>query len=101
MFLLSTIKDLLPKEIIDYIGEFNPEHREKMKYVLLEIIIQRKCYICNKIILKGRSVLCLGGCCSEECLDSYESIAFEYIAANGFDPNPQTTVHYNPLYTIL
>jgi hypothetical protein len=40
----------LPKEIIDYIHEFNPDHRIYMKRILEEINSKKKCLYCDKKI---------------------------------------------------
>lgn len=42
---------LLPKEIKDYINEFNVEHRPAMKYVFTVIkSMELKCFICDAFI---------------------------------------------------
>jgi hypothetical protein len=65
----------LPDEIINYIFEFNPEHREKMRFVLQEIHNMQRCDICESIIIKyiycrRRSYMV---CCSLDCVDTYEN----------------------------
>ena len=45
-------KDLIPKEIQDLIGEFNSEHRDKMKETLYNIHgILYNCFICDIYII--------------------------------------------------
>ena len=62
----------LPSEIIDYIYEFNPEHRENMYWVLKDIRNIQYCDACNKIIMKYvySRRRCDMVCCSAECVDS-------------------------------
>jgi len=76
----------LPHELLIHIYEYNPEHREKMVYVLHDIRIRKKmfwvlkdirninyCEVCDKMIIKY--VWSLRGCgmicCSSECVDNY------------------------------
>uniref|UniRef100_A0A6C0ERS4 Uncharacterized protein n=1 Tax=viral metagenome TaxID=1070528 RepID=A0A6C0ERS4_9ZZZZ len=63
----------LPHELIIHIYEFNPEHREKMKWVLKDIEYTQYCEVCDKKIIKR--IWCWRGCdmicCSSECLDNY------------------------------
>jgi len=66
---------LIPIEIINYIFEFNPEHRVKMKFVLQEICNMQHCNICDTAIHKyiycrRRSYMV---CCSLECVDMFEN----------------------------
>ena len=71
MFHIHTISKFLPDEIIDYISEYNPEHREKMKAVLEDICYVQNCYTCHKRII-GYVWSMRGGfeeCCSQRCLD--------------------------------
>jgi hypothetical protein len=63
----------LPYEIIIKIFEYNPEHREKMYWVLKDIRNTHYCEVCNKMIIKyiyskRRSDII---CCSINCLDNY------------------------------
>jgi len=65
----------LPSHIITLIYEYNPEHREKMHWVLKDIRNIQYCEVCNKIIMKyiwssrGDYEIC----CSSECLNNYTS----------------------------
>ena len=61
----------LPYELIMYIYEYNPEHREKMRWVLEDIRNTQYCEVCDKIIIKNVWSLrgCDMVCCSSECLD--------------------------------
>ena len=65
--ILSLIK-LLPKELIDYIYEYNPDHRSNMKNIINEIDIRNYCLFCNKRIkdiihiLPNRRHLCNNIC---------------------------------------
>ena len=63
----------LPHEIVIHIYEYNPEHREKMKWVLQDICNIQYCDICNKIIMKYIYSMrrCDMICCSMECLDNF------------------------------
>lgn len=60
--------DLLPKEIIDIIYEFNVDHRFFMKNIIEEINIRNYCIYCNKKInnlihiLPSRRHLCNNKC---------------------------------------
>ena len=62
----------MPREKnIQHIYEYNPEHREKMYWVLKDIRDIQYCDICSKIIMKyvysrRRSDV---DCCSMECVD--------------------------------
>jgi hypothetical protein len=61
----------LPYELLIHIYEYNPEHREKMVWVLQDIRNINYCYVCNKVIIKyiysmRRSDIT---CCSLKCLD--------------------------------
>ena len=63
----------LPNELIMHIYEYNPEHREKMRWVLEDIRNIQYCDVCDKIIIKliwsrRRHEMI---CCSSECLDNY------------------------------
>ena len=63
----------LPYEIIIKIYEYNPEHRENMRWVLEEIRNPQYCYVCDKFIMKyiyslRRSDII---CCSNECIDTW------------------------------
>jgi hypothetical protein len=42
----------LPYEIIMHIYEYNPEHREKMRWVLHDLRNIQYCDVCNKVIIK-------------------------------------------------
>ena len=42
----------LPYELLIHIYEYNPEHREKMKWVLKDIRDISYCDVCNKVIIK-------------------------------------------------
>jgi hypothetical protein len=63
----------LPYELLIHIYEYNPEHREKMKWVLQDIRYIQYCEVCDKIIMKriwswpGCGMIC----CSSECLNNY------------------------------
>ena len=63
----------LPYELLIHIYEYNPEHREKMRWVLEDIRNTPYCEVCNKIIIK--CIWSLRGsdmiCCSSECIDNY------------------------------
>ena len=63
----------LPKEIKDHIFEYNPHHRQKMCWVLKDIVNIQYCQVCNKIIIK--KIYCLRNsdiiCCSMECVHQY------------------------------
>jgi hypothetical protein len=60
--------DLLPKEIIDIIYEFNVDHHTYMKNIIQEINIRNYCIFCNKKInnlihiLPSRRHLCNNNC---------------------------------------
>ena len=63
----------LPYEILINIYEYNPEHREKMYWVLKDISNAQYCDVCDKVIIKNiysrrRSDMI---CCSKECVDDY------------------------------
>ena len=63
----------LPYEILIQIYQYNPEHREKMKWVLDSIRNIQYCDVCRKICMKyiysiRRSDMV---CCSIECVDNY------------------------------
>jgi hypothetical protein len=64
----------LPKELVIHIYEYNPEHREKMRWVLQDICNPSYCEVCDKMIIKDR-IWSLRGCnmicCSSECVDNY------------------------------
>ena len=62
----------LPYEIINHIYEYNPEHREKMYWVLDAIRNIQYCDFCNKIIIKYiySRRRCDMKCCSMECVDN-------------------------------
>jgi hypothetical protein len=70
---LFNLIDQLPKEIKDHIFEYNPDHRQKMYWVLKDIVDIQYCEVCNKIIIKN--IYCLRNsdmiCCSMECVDQY------------------------------
>jgi hypothetical protein len=60
----------LPYELLIHIYEYNPEHREKMNWVLQDIRNINYCYVCNKVIIKyiysmRRSDIT---CCSLNCV---------------------------------
>ena len=63
----------LPYDLIIHIYEYNPEHREKMRWVLEDINNIPYCEVCEKIIknqiwrLRGFDMVC----CSSECTDNY------------------------------
>ena len=68
----------LPQELINYIYEYNPEHREKMHWTLRQIRDNQFCEVCDKIIMKEvwshrRSYEV---CCSRECLDNYKGCRY-------------------------
>jgi hypothetical protein len=63
----------LPYEILIQIYQYNPEHREKMKWVLDSIRNIQYCDVCRKVCTKyiysrRRSDMI---CCSIECVDNY------------------------------
>ena len=62
----------LPYEILIHIYEYNPEHREKMNYILQDINNIQYCDVCNKIIIKYiySRRRCEKICCSMECVDN-------------------------------
>ncbi len=67
------ILSILPQQLINYIYEYNPEHREKMHWSLHSIRHSQFCEVCDKIIMKyvwssrrGDEV-----CCSGKCLGNY------------------------------
>lgn len=68
----------LPQELINHIYEYNPEHREKMYWVLRAIRDNQFCEVCDKIIMKyfwthrGLNQVC----CSTECLDNYKGCRY-------------------------
>jgi len=71
MFSVLNLK--LPYEIIIQIFEYNPEHREKMRWVLEDIRNPQYCYVCEKLIMKyiyslRRSDII---CCSYKCVDNW------------------------------
>ena len=63
----------MPKDITDNIFEYNPDDRQKMYWVLKDIVNIQYCEVCNKIIKKN--IYCLRNsdmiCCSMECVDQY------------------------------
>ena len=63
----------LPYELILHIYEYNPEHREKMRWVLEDIRNTSYCEVCDKIIIKRIWSIrgCDMICCSSECVDNY------------------------------
>ena len=63
----------LPYEILIHIYEYNPEHREKMRWVCKDIRNASYCEVCNKMIIKRIWSLrgCDMICCSSECVDKY------------------------------
>ena len=63
----------LPYELVIHIYEYNSEHREKMRWVLQDILNTPYCEVCNKIIIKRIWSLrgCDMVCCSSECADNY------------------------------
>jgi len=72
MNLLNLISKL-PYELQIHIYEYNPEHREKMYWILDDIRNIQYCEVCNKIIMKRIWSIrgCDMICCSSECLDNY------------------------------
>lgn len=62
----------LPYEISIHIYEYNPQHREKMRWVLDDIRNTQYCYFCNKVIIKYiySRRRCDLICCSFECVDN-------------------------------
>jgi hypothetical protein len=62
----------MPHDILIHIYEYNPEHREKMKWVLNDIRYIQYCYVCNKIIIRYVYSIrnCDINCCSMLCLDT-------------------------------
>jgi len=67
------IMSQLPYEIVMHILEYNPEHREKMRWVLHDIRNTQYCDVCNKLIIKCIYSLprCDMICCSMKCVDYY------------------------------
>ena len=65
------MKIVLPYELLIHIYEYNPEHREKMKWVLKDIRNIMYCDVCNKVIIKHVYSMrrCDMVCCSAECVD--------------------------------
>ena len=63
----------LPYEIIIEIFEYNPEHREKMRWVLEDIRNPQYCEVCDKLIIKYiySRPRCDMICCSSECVDNW------------------------------
>ena len=63
----------LPYELQVHIYEYNPEHREKMKWVFKDIRNINHCEVCDKLIVKRIWSLrrCDMICCSSECVDNY------------------------------
>jgi len=61
----------LPYELVMHIYEYNPLHREQMKWVFKDIRNIIHCYVCNKQIIKYVYSMrrCDTACCSMECLD--------------------------------
>jgi hypothetical protein len=70
---LFKLIDQMPKEIKDYIYEYNPDHRQKMYWVLKDIINIQYCEVCNKLIIKKIYSLRNSDmiCCSMDCVDEY------------------------------
>ena len=64
----------LPREILIHIYEFNPEHREKMQFVLQDIHDIQYCHACGKVIMKYiySRRRCDMICCSMECVDNMQ-----------------------------
>ena len=64
----------LPYEILIHIYEYNPEHRQKMRWALEDIRNIQHCQVCNKLIIKyiysKRS--CDMICCSMDCVDNFD-----------------------------
>ena len=62
---------VLPYELLIHVYEYNPEHREKMKWVLKDIRNSSYCDVCNKVIIKRVYSMrrCDMVCCSAECVD--------------------------------
>lgn len=62
----------LPYKVLNHIFEYNPNHREKMYWVLDDIRNINYCYVCDKIIIKYiySRRRCDETCCSIECVDS-------------------------------
>ena len=48
----SKLPSKIPYELLTHIYEYNPEHREKMKWVLKDICNQQNCEVCGKMIIK-------------------------------------------------
>ena len=73
----------LPHEILIHIYEYNPEHREKMRFVLEDIRNSQCCEVCNKIIMKHiySRRRCDMNCCSIECLDNW-NYDYNYVSLN-------------------
>ena len=63
----------LPYEIIIEIFEYNPEHREKMRWILEDIRNLQYCEVCDKPIIKYiySRPRCDMICCSNECVDNW------------------------------
>ena len=68
----------LPKELINHIYEYNPEHREKMYWILRAIRENHFCEVCDKIIIKYVYSSRRGDelCCSTECLGNYKECLY-------------------------
>lgn len=63
-----SLLELLPKEIMDHIYEFNVNHRNYMKKIIDDINVRNYCLYCNKkvnniiYILPSRRHLCNNVC---------------------------------------
>ena len=68
----------LPKELINHIYEYNPQHREKIYWTLRAICENQFCEVCDKIIIKKvwSHRHSYEVCCSSECLDRYEGCLY-------------------------
>jgi hypothetical protein len=65
---------IFPYEILIHIYEYNPEHREKMKWVLEDIRNTQYCEVCDKMCIKYiySRRRCGMICCSMECVDNMQ-----------------------------
>ena len=62
----------LPYELVIHVYEYNPLHREQMKWVFKDIRDISYCVACDKRIIKYVYTMrgCDKECCSMECVDS-------------------------------
>jgi hypothetical protein len=68
-----TLGYTLSNEIVNYIFEYNPLHRENMLWVLHDIRNIQYCDVCDKIIMKRiySRRNCNMVCCSVTCVENY------------------------------